>query len=77
MQPVDISGVSNNPYQFKTNIGMGGIGAISCYYSISEKFSILAEPYLRYNFSSMSKNEITLKQKYHTSGIKLGIRLNL
>lgn len=77
MQPVDISGLSNNPYQFKTNIGMGGIGAISCYYSISEKFSILAEPYLRYNFSSMSKNEITLKQKYHTSGIKLGIRLNL
>jgi hypothetical protein len=77
MQPVDISGLSQNPYQFKTNIGMGGIGAISCYYSISEKFSILAEPYLRYNFSSMSKNEITLKQKYHTSGIKLGIRLNL
>lgn len=77
MQPVDISGLSHNPYQFKTNIGMGGIGAISCYYSLNDKLSLLAEPYLRYNFSSMSKNEITLKQKYHTSGIKLGIRLNL
>ncbi len=77
LQPVNISGLSQNPYQFKTNIGLGGIGAISCYYSLNQKLSILAEPYLRYNFSSMSKNEITLKQKYHTSGIKLGIRLNL
>jgi hypothetical protein len=77
LQPVNISGLSHNPYQFKTNIGIGGIGAISCYYSLNEKLSILAEPYLRYNFSSMSKEEITLKQKYHTSGIKLGIRLNL
>lgn len=77
MQPVDISGMSHNPYQLKTNIGIGGIGAISCYYSLNEKLSIMAEPYLRYNFSSMSKEEITLKQKYHTSGIKLGIRLNL
>ena len=77
MQPVDISGMSHNPYQFKTNIGIGGVGAISCYYSLNEKLSIMAEPYLRYNFSSMSKEEITLKQKYHTSGIKLGIRLNL
>ncbi len=77
MQPVDISGLSHNPYQFKTNIGIGGIGAISCYYSLNEKWSILAEPYLRYNFSSISKEEITLKQKYHTSGVKFGIRLNL
>ena len=77
LQPVNISGLSHNPYQFKTNIGIGGIGAISCYYSLNEKLSILAEPYLRYNFSSMNKAEITLKQKYHTSGIKFGIRLNL
>jgi hypothetical protein len=77
LQPVNISGLGHNPYQFKTNIGIGGIGAISCYYSLNEKLSILAEPYLRYNFSSMSKQEISLKQKYHTSGIKFGIRLNL
>jgi hypothetical protein len=77
MQPVDISGMSHNPYQLKTNIGIGGVGAISCYYSLNDKLSILAEPYVRYNFSSMSKAEITLKQKYHTSGIKFGIRLNL
>lgn len=76
LQPVDISGLSPNPYQFKTNIGVGGIGAISCYYSINEKLSILAEPYMRYNFSSMNKTEISLKQKYHTSGIKFGLRLN-
>lgn len=77
LQPVDISGLSPNPYQFKTNIGVGGIGAISCYYSINEKLSIMAEPYMRYNFSSMNKTEISLKQKYHTSGIKFGLRLNL
>jgi hypothetical protein len=74
---VNISGLGHNPYQFKTNIGIGGIGAISFYYSLNGKLSILAEPYLRYNFSSMSKEEISLKQKYHTSGIKFGIRLNL
>ena len=77
LQPVNISGLGHNPYQFKTNIGIGGIGAISFYYSLNGKLSILAEPYLRYNFSSMSKEEISLKQKYHTSGIKFGIRLNL
>ncbi len=77
LQPVDISGLSPNPYQFKTNIGVGGIGAISCYYSINEKLSIMTEPYMRYNFSSMNKTEISLKQKYHTSGIKFGLRLNL
>jgi len=77
LQPVDISGLSPNPYQFKTNIGVGGVGAISFYYSINKKLSIMAEPYLRYNFSSMNKTEISLKQKYHTSGIKFGLRLNL
>jgi len=77
LQPVNISGETSNPYQFKTNIGIGGIGAISLYYSLNDKLSVMAEPYFRYNFSSMNKTDITLKQKYHTSGIKLGIRINL
>ena len=77
LQPVNINaGDSITPYQFKTNIGIGGLGAVSFDYTINKKYKLFAEPYFRYNFSTMSKSELTLKQKYHTTGIKFGLRID-
>ena len=77
-QPVNIStGKNNSPYQFKTNVGVGFIGAVSLYYKLNDKLHILAEPYYKHNFSPMNKDNITLKEKYNTVGLKLGIRIDL
>ena len=76
--PVSITtGKNKSPYQFKTNAGIGFIGAVSVYYKLNDKLHIMAEPYFRYNLSSMNKESITLKQKYQTAGLRLGIRLDL
>jgi hypothetical protein len=76
-QPVNITtGKTASPYHFKTNVGIGFMGAVSVYYKLNDKWHILLEPYFRYNFSSASKSELTLKQKYNTAGLRLGIRLD-
>jgi len=76
--PVSITtGKSASPYQFKTNAGIGFIGAVSIYYKLNDRLHLMAEPYFRYNFSQMNKESITLKQKYQTAGLRLGIRLDL
>ena len=77
-KPVSIStGGPTSPYQFRNNIGVGFLGSVSVYYKLNDRMHILAEPYYRYNFSSASKPELTLKQKYNTAGLRLGIRLDL
>jgi hypothetical protein len=77
-KPVSITtGKSSSPYQFKTNAGVGFVGAVSVYYKLNDRLHIMAEPYFRYNLSQMNKESITLKQKYHTAGLRLGIRLDL
>ncbi len=76
--PVSITtGKSSSPYQFKTNAGIGFIGAVSVYYKLNDRLHLMAEPYFRYNFSPMTKENITLKQKYQTAGLRLGVRLDL
>jgi hypothetical protein len=76
--PVSITtGKSSSPYQFKTNAGVGFMGAVSVYYKLNGRLHLMAEPYFRYNLSSMNKESITLKQKYQTAGLRLGIRLDL
>ena len=76
--PVSITtGKGTSPYQFKTNAGVGFIGAVSVYYKLNDRLHIMAEPYFRYNFSPLNKESITLKQKYQTAGLRLGIRLDL
>lgn len=76
--PVSITtGKGSSPYQFKTNAGVGFIGAVSVYYKLNDKLHIMAEPYFRYNFTPMNKENITLKQKYQTAGLRLGVRLDL
>jgi hypothetical protein len=78
LNPVNITtGKSSSPYQFKTNAGVGFIGAVSVYYKLNDRLHVLAEPYFRYNFAPMNKENITLKQKYQTAGLRLGIRLDL
>ena len=78
LNPVNITtGKNSSPYQFKTNAGVGFIGAVSVYYRLTDKIHVMAEPYFRYNFTPMNKESITLKQKYHTAGLRLGIRLDL
>ena len=76
-KPVNITtGKTASPYQFKSNIGIGFLGAVSVYYKLTDKWHIFAEPYFRYNLSPVSKSELTFKQKYHTAGIRLGVRLD-
>lgn len=78
LMPVNITtGKTSSPYQFKTNVGVGFMGAVSLYYKINYKLHILAEPYYKHNFSPMNKDNLTLKQKYNTVGLKLGIRIDL
>ena len=76
--PVSITtGKNSSPYQFKTNAGIGFMGGVSVYYKLNERYHLFAEPYFRYNFSPMNKDNITLKQKYQTAGLRLGVRLDL
>lgn len=76
--PVSITtGKDDNPYQYKTNVGVGFTSAVSLYYKFSEKFHFLAEPYLRYNFSPMSKETISIQEKFTTIGLRLGIRMDI
>ncbi len=76
--PVNITtGKSDNPYQYKTNVGIGFTAAASLYYKINGRFHVLAEPYLRYNFSPMNKEALSIQEKFTTIGLRLGIRMDL
>jgi hypothetical protein len=76
--PVSITtGKTTSPYQFKTNIGLGFTAGVSMYYKLNDKLHVVAEPYFRYNLSPMSKEKLTLTQKYNTAGLRLGLRLDL
>lgn len=76
--PVSITtGKDDNPYQYKTNVGVGFTSAVSLYYKFSDRFHLLAEPYLRYNFSPMSKETISIQEKFATIGLRLGIRMDI
>jgi len=78
LNPVNITtGKSSSPYQFKTNAGIGFTGGISVFYKLNDRIHVMAEPYFRYNLTPLNKENITLKQKYHTAGLRLGIRLDL
>jgi len=77
-RPVSITtGKTSSPYQFKTNIGVGFMVGTSLYYKLNDKVHVLAEPYFRYSLSPMSKENLTLTQKYNTAGIRVGLRVDL
>ena len=77
-EPVDISsGKQSNIYKYKTNAGVSLTAAVSVYYKLNERIHVLAEPYFKYSLSPVTKSELSLKQKYHTAGLRLGLRLDL
>lgn len=71
------TGGPSSPYQFKTNMGISFAAAMSLYYKFENRIQLIAEPYIRYSLSPANKEEITLRQKFHTIGLRLGIRYDL
>lgn len=77
-QPVSFStGKSNTAYQYKSNVGVGFSSAISFYYKLNDRLHLLAEPYYRYNFSPMNKDNFSIQEKFSTLGLRIGIRADL
>ena len=78
LQPIAMNASSlSKAYQLKTNIGIGFIGSMSIVRQLNNKFSVFTEPYLRYNFSLMNKETTHFKQRFTTTGLRLGFRMNL
>ena len=70
------SNKSASVYQYKTKAGVSFIGAASVYYKINERIHLMAEPYIRLSLSPATKPEISLKEKFHTAGIRFGVRMD-
>ncbi len=75
-KPVSFGAKENSPYQYKSNIGIGFMGGISFYYKLNDRYHLLAEPYYRYNFSPMNKENLSIQEKFSTMGIRLGLRID-
>ena len=74
---VDITtGKSSSVYQYKTKAGVSFIGAASVYYKLNDKIHLMAEPYIRLSLSPATKAELSLKEKFHTTGIRIGMRMD-
>ncbi|MBK8710665.1 MAG: hypothetical protein IPL97_02095 [Niastella sp.] len=67
----------NNIYSYKTKTGLGFIGAASVYYKLNENLHLMAEPYFKYSFNSITKEQISLEQRNQVAGLKLGLRMDL
>jgi hypothetical protein len=75
---IDLSSTkASSKYQYKSNVGVSFLGSVSIYYKLNEKLHIMAEPFIRYSLSPMTKSEITFTQKFHTVGLRFGLRKDL
>ena len=74
---VDLNDKQSSAYRYKTNAGVSLTGGISFYYKLNDRLHLLAEPYLRYSLSPVTKSELSFKEKYHTAGLRVGIRGDL
>ncbi len=75
---IDLSDTkANSKYQYKSNVGVSFLGSASVYYKLNENLHLMAEPYVRYSLSPMTKDDITFSQKFHTVGLRLGLRKDL
>ncbi len=63
-------------YQYKTNLGVGFVGAASVYYKLTDRLHLLGEPYFRFNLSPMNKDATSLQEKFTTLGLRLGLRVD-
>ncbi|MEP6675066.1 MAG: hypothetical protein ABJA78_07920 [Ferruginibacter sp.] len=78
LQPVSITtGKSSSPYGFKTNTGFGFLASASLYYKLTDRLHLMAEPYFKYSIKPMSKENLTLTQKYSTAGLRFGVRFDM
>ena len=71
------SGKSLSRYRYKTKAGVSLLASIGIYYKVNKNTHVLAEPYLRYSLSPANLPTIDLKQKIHTTGVRLGLRKDL
>lgn len=62
---------------FKKKIGLGLYAGFSFIKSFGEKTDWFAEPYIRYNLSSITGDASPFNQRFHVAGINLGIRYKL
>ncbi|MFN0083620.1 MAG: hypothetical protein ACKVOM_14020, partial [Ferruginibacter sp.] len=74
---VDISSkTSSSIYQYKAKAGVSFIGAVSVYYKLNDQLHLIAEPYVKVALSPATKAELSLKEKVHTAGVRLGVRMD-
>lgn len=62
---------------FKRNIGVGLYTGLSVLKKAGESTYLFAEPYLRYNVSSITNNRSLFNQKFDVYGVNFGIRYKL
>jgi len=67
----------SNSMVYKSNIGLGLYGGISIIKRLSDDLHIFAEPYFRYNLSSMTTPQAAYNQKFSLGGLSIGLRFNL
>lgn len=72
-----ISSVKGTSEVFRKNIGVGAYAGFSLIKTINENMDLFAEPWLRYNFSDMTRQGQAFNQKFTTTGLSLGIRYRL
>lgn len=76
--PIKISTAKGTgPQHWRNNIGIGLFASISIQKKLNERMQVFGEPYLRYNFNSVTQNNTIIKQRYAITGMQLGIRYNL
>jgi hypothetical protein len=74
---VDISSkTSSSIYRYKAKAGVSFIGAVSVYYKLNDQLHLMAEPYIKVALSPATKAELSLKEKFHTAGLRLGVRMD-
>ena len=74
---VDLNDKQSSVYRYKTNAGVSLTGGVSFYYKLNDNLHVLAEPYFRYSLSPATRSELSFKEKYHTAGLRVGIRADL
>lgn len=69
---ITLSDKNNSVY--RTGLSVALYGSVAVYKSIAPNLDIFAEPYLRYQLSSMTKDNVVFSQKTHLAGINFGLR---
>jgi Outer membrane protein beta-barrel domain len=65
-----------NAYSYKKTAGLSLLGAVAVYYKLNDKVHLMAEPYIRYGLSPITNKQLTISQKMHTTGLRLGVRMD-